>query len=207
MSQGHRNISQCRRAAQIRCQRDWGSVAPGKPSRALATPRLPSAFSNSIGLTLWGIVDEPTSPGTARWPEVPDAHVSPQVPAQVQHDGIDAQERMTIRGIPVVGFDLRRMAIVLQAQASMNCALIAARELRVGRQMGIEVTHRAIDLGEDPGLPRSPRPAPTGDVRNWPVPCPWSWAMRAGRGSGTASAHPQTGAPCFEGYRSTCRSR
>ena len=33
-------------------------------NRALASPRLPSAFSKSIGLTLCGMVDEPTSLAT-----------------------------------------------------------------------------------------------------------------------------------------------
>ena len=36
-------------------------------SRAFATPMLPSEFSKSIGLTLCGMVDEPTSPAFGRW--------------------------------------------------------------------------------------------------------------------------------------------
>ena len=33
---------------------------------ALANPKLPSEFSKSIGFTLWGMVDDPTSPATVR---------------------------------------------------------------------------------------------------------------------------------------------
>ena len=38
----------------------------GSASSSFASPRLPSAFSKSIGFTLCGIVDEPTSPATGR---------------------------------------------------------------------------------------------------------------------------------------------
>ena len=33
---------------------------------ALAMPRLPSLFSKSMGFTLWGMVEEPTSPAIVR---------------------------------------------------------------------------------------------------------------------------------------------
>jgi len=33
----------------------------------LATPKLASAFSKSIGLTLWGMVDDPISAFTSAW--------------------------------------------------------------------------------------------------------------------------------------------
>ena len=52
-----------------RCQRDTGSFSAMWPSRALATPRLPSAFSKSMGLTLCGMVEEPVSPATWRCPK------------------------------------------------------------------------------------------------------------------------------------------
>ncbi|MNC95585.1 hypothetical protein D3C83_127390 [compost metagenome] len=45
-----------------RCQRDTGSFSARWRSSALAMPRLPSEFSKSIGFTLCGMVEEPTSP-------------------------------------------------------------------------------------------------------------------------------------------------
>ena len=54
-------------SVRSRCQRETGSLSAKCRSSALATPRLPSAFSKSIGLTLCGMVEEPTSPATARW--------------------------------------------------------------------------------------------------------------------------------------------
>ncbi len=59
------NVAQRRGVAEIALQpRDRQFV--GKcPSRAIAMPQLASEFSKLIGLTLCGIVDEPTSPFTA----------------------------------------------------------------------------------------------------------------------------------------------
>ena len=54
-------------SVRSRCQREIGSFSAMNRSSALATPKLPSAFSKSIGLTLCGIVDEPTSPATTFW--------------------------------------------------------------------------------------------------------------------------------------------
>ena len=53
-------------SVRSRCQREIGSFSEKCRSSALATPRLPSAFSKSIGLTLCGMVEEPTSPATGR---------------------------------------------------------------------------------------------------------------------------------------------
>jgi len=49
-----------------RCMRDMGSLSAKWLKSALANPKLPSAFSKSMGLTLWGMVEEPTSPATGR---------------------------------------------------------------------------------------------------------------------------------------------
>ena len=49
-------------SVRSRCRRLMGSLVLRKVSTALAMPRLPSAFSKSMGFTLWGIADEPTSP-------------------------------------------------------------------------------------------------------------------------------------------------
>ena len=54
-------------SVRSRCQREIGSLSDMKRSSAFATPKLPSAFSKSIGLTLCGIVEEPTSPATTFW--------------------------------------------------------------------------------------------------------------------------------------------
>ncbi len=49
-------------SVRSRWKRDSGSFSLRCASSALARPKLPSAFSKSIGLTLCGIVLEPTSP-------------------------------------------------------------------------------------------------------------------------------------------------
>ena len=59
-------IAQHRRVGQVALQRDTGSLSAKWPSSALANPKLPSAFSKSMGLTLCGMVEEPTSPATSR---------------------------------------------------------------------------------------------------------------------------------------------
>ena len=49
-------------SVKSRCKRLIGSLAAKCSSIALAIPKLPSAFSKSIGFTLCGIALEPTSP-------------------------------------------------------------------------------------------------------------------------------------------------
>ena len=46
----------------LTCQREIGNFMPRWDRPPLATPRLPSLFSKSIGFTLWGMVDDPISP-------------------------------------------------------------------------------------------------------------------------------------------------
>jgi hypothetical protein len=53
-------------SVRSRCQREIGSLFIKWSITALASPRLPSEFSKSIGLTLCGIVLLPTSPATVR---------------------------------------------------------------------------------------------------------------------------------------------
>ncbi len=52
-------------SVKSRCSLDTGNFSARKPKIALAIIKLPSAFSKSIGLTLWGIAEEPTSLATA----------------------------------------------------------------------------------------------------------------------------------------------
>ena len=49
-------------SVKSRCKREIGSFADKCSNIALAIPKLPSEFSKSIGFTLCGIADEPTSP-------------------------------------------------------------------------------------------------------------------------------------------------
>ena len=44
------------------CKREIGSLLDKNEKIAFPIPKLPSAFSKSIGFTLCGIADEPTSP-------------------------------------------------------------------------------------------------------------------------------------------------
>jgi hypothetical protein len=44
------------------CKRDTGSFTDKCSSNALAIPKFPSAFSKSIGFTLCGMAEDPTSP-------------------------------------------------------------------------------------------------------------------------------------------------
>lgn len=42
----------------------------------LATPRLPSLFSKSIGFTLWGMVEDPISPALVVWSKFPTSSIT-----------------------------------------------------------------------------------------------------------------------------------
>ena len=49
-------------SVKSRCKREMGSLLLKWSRKALAMPKLPSEFSKSIGFTLWGMAEEPTSP-------------------------------------------------------------------------------------------------------------------------------------------------
>ena len=53
-------------SVRSRCQRDTGSLLAQVPQQRVGDAELPSEFSKSIGFTLCGMVEEPTSPGFAR---------------------------------------------------------------------------------------------------------------------------------------------
>ena len=48
-------------SVKSRCKREIGNLADKCSNMALAMPKLPSAFSKSIGFTLCGMAEEPTS--------------------------------------------------------------------------------------------------------------------------------------------------
>ncbi len=54
-------------SVKSRWSREMGSFIERCVRTASATPRLPSAFSKSMGLTLWGMADEPTSFAFTFW--------------------------------------------------------------------------------------------------------------------------------------------
>jgi hypothetical protein len=103
---------------------------------ALAKPRLPSAFSKSMGFTLCGIADDPISPAwhlymRCAWkqiaPECAARHlrlllektkrdVTPNIAAQVDEDRVDTLCSIEKRGHVVVMFDLSRALKALQTE-------------------------------------------------------------------------------------------
>jgi len=85
----------------------------------LAFERFPSLFSKSIGLTLWGIVDDPFRP--RRPPaEVAVGDVEPHVEIQIEQHSVGSAERVEQRREVVTGVDLRREGFKLEAQPSTN---------------------------------------------------------------------------------------
>ena len=103
-------------SVRSRCQRETGSFSVMCRSSAFASPRLPSEFSKSIGLTLCGIVDEPTSPSVELLPEVAERDVAPDVAIEIdQHRVRRARRRRRARPC-VVRLDLRRVRIELEAE-------------------------------------------------------------------------------------------
>ena len=54
-------------SVRSRCRRLIGNFSLRKTKSAFAMPRLPSAFSKSMGFTLWGMALLPISPGLIRW--------------------------------------------------------------------------------------------------------------------------------------------
>ena len=74
-------------SVRSRCSRLVTSVERERvEQRAEQISRLASAFSNRIGLTLCGIVDEPVAPGPRDLREVAERDVGPDVGAEVVQD-------------------------------------------------------------------------------------------------------------------------
>lgn len=62
MSYWHANISQNGAVGKVALQARYRKFCSENSYNALAKERLPSAFSKSIGFTLCGMADDPTSP-------------------------------------------------------------------------------------------------------------------------------------------------
>ena len=133
-----------------RCRRDIGSLSAKCASRAFASPKLPSAFSKSMGLTLCGMVEEPTSPATDALPEVAERDVAPHVAREIEKHGIGAHERVAVLGDPIVRLDLRGVAVRLQAERFDELRAEARPiDVRQGRDMRVEIADRAVHLAQD----------------------------------------------------------
>ena len=105
-------------SVRSRCQRETGSLSARCCSSALASPRLPSEFSKSIGLTLCGIVDEPISPAFSLLLEIAERDVAPDVAIEVEQDRIRARESVEQLGHVVVRLDLDRVRVERRAPAA-----------------------------------------------------------------------------------------
>jgi len=73
-------------------------------------PRLPSAFSKSMGFTLCGIVDEPFT-GHRALAQVPERNITPHIPTQVDEHDIDCGHGVAVLVQSSRALDLRRVGI------------------------------------------------------------------------------------------------
>ena len=155
-------------SVRSRCQRLTGSLCDMCVSTALARPRLPSAFSKSIGLTLCGMVELPISPSRGLLLEVAQRDVAPGVARPVDQDGVGARHRVEQLGDPVVRLDLDRVRVERQAQALLDDAAREGLpvEIGVGREVRVVVADRAVHLGQrlHRGDARARRGQPCRDV-------------------------------------------
>ena len=71
------------------CKRDTGNFVAKCSKIALAIPRLPSAFSKSIGFTLCGMADEPHLTRLDLLLEILHGNILPKVTVQVDQDRIN----------------------------------------------------------------------------------------------------------------------
>ena len=137
-------------SVRSRCQRETGSFSARWRSSALARPRLPSEFSKSIGLTLCGIVDDPTSPSLDSLAEIAERDIAPQVAVEIDQDRVDARERIEQLGQTVMRLDLRRVRIEFETERPRRAAPTALPvDIGIGDAMRVVVAHRAIDLALD----------------------------------------------------------
>ena len=179
-------------SVRSRCQRDTGSFSARCRRSALASPRLPSEFSKSIGLTLCGIVDEPTSPSRHLLPEVAERHVAPDVAIEVDQHRVGARDRVEELGHVVVRLDLRRVRIELEAQTVDDLGREPFPvDVGVGDDVRVVVADRAVHLALDRHPLDRRRSRARAARRRSPFPCrAWS-ASPAGRACARASAGPR----------------
>ena len=176
-------------SVRSRCSRLVTRVLARVSSSALDSSRLASAFSNRIGLTLCGIVDEPVAPATGIWMKTPrEMYVHTSV-ARLCSTRLNratsaySSACQSCDSICVVsGFQVR-------PRCSTNALLTAGQSAP-----GTATTCAPYVPVAPLSLPRYSSPADAraaGDAagaRARPAPCPASSASPAARASGRASA-------------------
>src|SRR5690554_2161643 len=82
--------------------------------------------------------------------EVTQRDVAPDVPVQVDQDGVEAGNGIIQLGDVVVGLDLGSVRVPVQAQALDEFFGVGGPVyIRIGRQVGVVVAHGAVDLAHD----------------------------------------------------------
>ena len=115
MAECHSHLRRTVESVRSRCQRDTGSFSLMWRSSALAMPKLPSEFSKSIGFTLCGMVEEPTSSALRLLPEITERDIAPYIAVEVEHDRVDGGICVEQFRDRIVRLDLDRVRIELHA--------------------------------------------------------------------------------------------
>ena len=122
MAERDAEIAQHGRVGEVALQRETGSFSAKCASSALARPRLPSAFSKSIGIDLVRHGRGADFAGDRLLPEIAERDVAPHVAREVEQHGVGAQQRMAVLGDPVVRLDLGGVGIRLAGRARRRSA-------------------------------------------------------------------------------------
>ena len=193
-------------SVRSRCQREIGSLL-GEEARA-ARSRGRGCLRRSRSRSGSPCAASSTSrlrPAIGRELEVAQADVAPDVAAQVDHDGVEARERMAILRDPIVRLDLRRVA--RRGQPERRDEAVRDREpvhIGIRDDVRVEVADGAVELAADlDGRELLALPLRAGR-RSSRAPCRASSASRAGRACARASATSASLCACARSSIASC---
>jgi len=137
---GHRNHLRA-----INRIRNVGSIREAVNHGVLTSGIMYSCIENNVRFILAGSIRD-----DGPLPEVTERDISPNVPAKIHQDGIEARHGMEYLGNIVMGLDLGGVGVRLETEPPNErrrnrCPI----HIRVGGQMRAVIAHGAIHLAED----------------------------------------------------------
>ena len=106
MGKRNTDISKTVESVRSLCNLETGSLEERCSKMALAIPRFPSAFSKSIGFTLCGMAEEPTSSFFYFLFKIIHGNICPDITAKINKNIIDPFHAIKMCSKVIIMFDL-----------------------------------------------------------------------------------------------------
>ena len=160
MCEGGSDVAQYRRIRQVPLPARNGKLVRNVGQQRVGDAEIALGVLEIDGVDLVRHGGRARLPGDGALAEIIDGDVSPCITIEIEQHLVEAHERVEQFGDVVVRLDLRGQRVGIEAQpADKGAAHRRPVDLWIGRNMGIEIAHGAVDLAAQDNLrDRTARP-------------------------------------------------